>query len=86
MSNVIKLQEKELQSIKENQKQINQVVYNMGALEYQKTQLLPQIEELQKVQNELAVELQEKYGEGNINLETGELTLKESTDSPEPTE
>jgi hypothetical protein len=89
MSNVIKLQEEELQAVKENQNQINQIVYNIGALEYQKTKQLPVLEQLQNAQKELALNLQEKYGEGNINLQTGELTLVDSTESIEssnPTE
>jgi len=89
MSNVIKLQEEELQAVKENQNQINQIVYNIGALEYQKTKQLPVLEQLQNAQKELALNLQEKYGEGNNNLQTGELTLVDSTESIEssnPTE
>ena len=50
MSNVIKLQEEELQAVKENQNQINQTVYNIGALEYQKSKQLPILEQLQNAQ------------------------------------
>jgi hypothetical protein len=89
MSKVIKLQEEEIQSIKENQNQINQVVYNIGALEVQKRNQFPTLEQLQSTQKTLATSLQEKYGEGTINLQEGELTLIDSTESIEssnPTE
>lgn len=83
MSQVIKLQEEELQSIKETQNKITQLIYNLGQLEVQKTNILTQLEEFQLKQSELAKELQGKHGEGNINLETGELTLTESPKSTE---
>ena len=82
----IQLQEKELQEIKETQTKITQLIYGLGQLEVQKTNILTKLEQVQEKQNILAKELQEKHGEGNINLETGELTLKETEDLPEPTE
>lgn len=81
MSQVIKLQEKELQEIKETQLKITQLIYNLGQLEVQKTNVLSQLENVQIEQNKLGKELQDKYGEGNINLETGELTLTETPES-----
>ena len=83
MSKTIKLQEEELQNIKEAQTKITQLIYGLGQLEVQKTNVLTQLEEAQLEQNKLGKELQEKYGEGNINLETGEITL---TEKSEPTE
>ena len=83
MSKTIKLQEEELQNIKGAQTKITQLIYGLGQLEVQKTNVLTQLEEAQLEQNKLGKELQEKYGEGNINLETGELTLTESPKSTE---
>jgi ribosomal protein S3AE len=83
MSKTIKLQEEELQNIKGAQTKITQLIYGLGQLEVQKTNVLTQLEEAQLEQNKLGKELQEKYGEGNINLETGEITL---TEEPESTE
>jgi ribosomal protein S3AE len=83
MSKTIKLQEEELQNIKGAQTKITQLIYGLGQLEVQKTNVLTQLEEAQLEQNKLGKELQEKYGEGNINLETGEITL---TEKPESTE
>jgi len=81
MSKTIKLQEEELQNIKGAQTKITQLIYGLGQLEVQKTNVLTQLEEAQLEQNKLGKELQEKYGEGNINLETGEITLTEKLES-----
>ena len=83
MSKIIKLQEEELQNIKGAQTKITQLIFNLGQLEVQKTNILTQLEEAQLEQNKLGKELQKKYGEGNINLETGELTLTEELESTE---
>lgn len=83
MSQTIKLQKEELQNIKDAQTKITQLIYGLGQLEVQKTNVLTQLENAQVEQNKLGKELQDKYGEGNINLETGEITL---TESPESTE
>jgi uncharacterized protein YdaL len=81
MSQVIKLSKKELSSITETQSKITQLIYNLGQFEVQKTNVLSQLEEVQVRQNKLAAEIQAEHGEGKINLETGELTLTEVTES-----
>lgn len=75
MSQVIKLQENELERIKSTQGDITNLTYSLGQLEVQKASILVEIDKVQAKQNELGKELNDKYGEGNINLETGELTL-----------
>lgn len=84
MSKVTKLSEKELQSLREIQEKNNNIVTSLGQLEVnkiildnQKTSLLEQLSDLQESQNTLAEELQEKYGAGNINIESGEFTAVE---------
>ena len=77
MSQVIKLQENELERIKSTQGDITNLTYSLGQLEVQKASILVEIDKVQVRQNELGKELNDKYGEGNINLETGELTLTE---------
>jgi len=83
MSQIIKLQEKELQDIKDAQTKITQLIYGLGQLEVQKTNILAQLEEAQLKQNTLGKDLQEKYGEGDINLETGEITPPKEPESTE---
>ena len=43
--------------------------------EGQRSSILDGLADLQEKSNKTAKELQDKYGEGNINLETGEFTL-----------
>lgn len=84
MNKVTKLSEKELQGLREIQEKNNNIVMSLGQLEVnkvildnQKTSLLEQLSGLQESQNTLAEELQEKYGVGNINIESGEFTAVE---------
>jgi predicted nuclease with TOPRIM domain len=53
---------------------LGQIEINKSFLENDKKSLLDRYSQLQKVQEELATELTQKYGEGNIDLTTGEFT------------
>ena len=76
-----KLSEKELQTLKEYQEKINIIVVNVGKLDLQinslentKKNLIKEYQEIETSQQKTALELQNKYGEGNIDLESGEFT------------
>ena len=73
----MKVSEKELQILKQLQTKGNQLIFTLGQIEAQKASVFNQIQEVQKEQDKLGKELQEKYGDGNINLETGEFTKTE---------
>ena len=78
----------ELRSIKELQTQYNQTIFELGAAEAQLTVLIQQSDKLkkskeglvsdlmtiEKKESELVATLQEKYGAGNIDPQTGEIT------------
>ena len=78
----------ELQSIKDLQSQYNQTIFEIGAAEAQLIVFHEQIEKLveakkglvsdlktiEQKESELTKSLQEKYGTGSINPETGEIT------------
>ena len=78
----------ELQSIKDLQSKYNQTIFEIGASEAQLIAFRQGIDKLEKAKNglisdlatieqkesELVKSLQEKYGTGNINTETGEVT------------
>jgi len=78
----------ELASIKDLQTQYNRFVFDLGSLEAQlqnlllnkklvedeKTNVLNDIQKLGEKEKELVTSLQEKYGTGDINIETGEIT------------
>tara|TARA_Y100000389_G_C17414036_1_gene492626 strand:- start:1284 stop:1544 length:261 start_codon:yes stop_codon:yes gene_type:complete len=80
----IKLSEEELKTLKDYQKKQNQITFNLGnvdiqkaILEGQRSTILENLANLQEESNKTAKELQDKYGDGNINLETGEFTIVE---------
>jgi chaperonin cofactor prefoldin len=88
MSEVKKLTEEEITQIKELQKQYNKFVFDLGSIEAQlaevnntkafmeteKSNVLGDIKTLTAKEKELLTTLQDKYGMGNINIETGEIT------------
>ena len=88
MSEIKKLTEEEITKIKEMQTQYNKTVFDLGNVEAQlneiathrinmeteKSGILSDLNTLLKHEKELLTSLQEKYGVGNINIETGEIT------------
>jgi hypothetical protein len=84
----LKLTAEELQQIKDLQSKYNQTIFEIGASEAQQIAFQQGINKLQKAkeglvsdlttveqkESELIKSLQEKYGQGNINPETGEVT------------
>jgi hypothetical protein len=70
----------ELQSLKNFQSTRNQIVNDFGVIEFQIQELKTQKEMLVKAlanlkaeENKVSQELQDKYGEGNIDLNSGEF-------------
>lgn len=88
MSEVKKLTAEEIAKIKELQSQYNKFVFELGSMETQlaelahykktlddeKSNILDDIKTLGTKEKELLSTLQEKYGTGSINIETGEIT------------
>ena len=67
--------------MKSIQEQNSQLIVSFGQIEIgiqnldtQKLELIKQLQILKNKENELAKALQVKYGNGNINIETGEFT------------
>jgi len=84
MSKTIKLEEKELEVLREYQNKQNNITFELGnvdiqkaILEGQRSQILEGLATLQEESNKTGKELQEKYGDGNIDLKTGEFTIVE---------
>jgi hypothetical protein len=80
----IKLSEEELTVLKGYQQTQNQITFDLGnvdiqkaILEGQRSQILENLANLQEQSNKTAKELQDKYGDGSINLDTGEFTITE---------
>ena len=88
MSEIKKLTTEELSQIKEMQQQYNKFVFELGSVEAQlqnvlatkelieteKSNVLEDIKKLGEREKELVNGLQAKYGVGNIDIETGEIT------------
>jgi hypothetical protein len=77
------LTQEELTQLNNIQNQQNNLIVNLGSVEYRmfllernKEILKTQILELEKLNNELGQQLTEKYGDGKINLETGEIIIE----------
>jgi hypothetical protein len=47
---------------------------NIQDLELQKEQLIEELSQIKKAELEIGILLQQKYGDANINLSTGEIT------------
>jgi hypothetical protein len=82
MPEVKKLSEEEVQQIKEIKQEYTSLALALGDLELQKanldkekTRLLNHQDQLGNKEVELAKKLTEKYGNGSINIETGEITI-----------
>lgn len=77
----IKLPQEEIDNLKSLQTLQSTLINNFGNLEYQiqvlelqKEKLINQLESLQNKETQISEELNERYGNGNINLDTGVFT------------
>jgi hypothetical protein len=68
-----KLTTEELQIVKDLKQEYTNLAFTLGELEIQKVMLLDTQKELASKEKQIAKQLQEKYGEGTIDLETGEV-------------
>jgi len=69
-----KIQDKELEKVVEQQRELNEVLTNIGVLETQKHGLLHKVAALNKDIEDTKSDLEGKYGAININLEDGTYT------------
>jgi len=83
-----KLTQEEIQSIQDLQARYNQTIFEIGAAEAQlivfqeqmnklnedKKNLVSDLKSIEQKESELVKSLQEKYGQGNIDIQTGEIT------------
>jgi hypothetical protein len=68
-----KLTAEELQTVKDIRQEYTNLAYALGDLELQKATLLENQKTLVSREKQIAKQLQEKYGDGTIDLETGEI-------------
>lgn len=77
MSETKKITAEQLETLVKTQRELNEVLVNIGVVESQKHGLLHQLAEVNKASEEFKVELQNEYGSININLEDGSYVLAE---------
>jgi len=70
----MKIKEEQLNKIKEQQSNLNNVLHEIGILESTKHSHLHHIAEMNKDIEKLKNDLEEEYGQVNINLEDGSYT------------
>ena len=68
----MKITDKELEVLKEQEKKKNALAHDIGALESRKHKLLHLLDEIIEHQETTFEEIEESYGKININLEDGE--------------
>ena len=74
------LTQEEIQSLKNIQTTQNSLINSLGLLEYriqvlelEKQKLKQQLQNQLKEEEQIGIQLQQKYGDGNIDLEKGEF-------------
>lgn len=82
MAEVKKLTQEELQELKNIQESINSAVIELGQIELLKLELKARreavdsyLQQIREREAGLAVQLEQIYGKGNIDLQTGEIVL-----------
>ena len=78
MAKAKKITKKELESIKDVQQKTNAILLDVGYLETQKTGLIAAHAEAAKGLQVIKTELEEKYGQVNIDLKDGSYTVIET--------
>ena len=78
---VNKIEEQELSKVKEQTGKIQQCVLDLGSLEVKKTEIMQAYAEFLKELDVTKKELEEKYGQVNIDLSDGSYTLIENKDA-----
>ena len=74
------LTKEEIENLASLQQQQNDLIFNLGQTEYQldffenrKKEIYQQLGALEGKQTETAQEIEKKYGQGSVNLESGEF-------------
>ena len=80
---VKKITEEQLETLSKQQKDLSDILTNIGILESQKHSYLHQLADVNKSVEDFKLELQEQYGNVNINLLDGSYTEIENTEKTE---
>jgi len=78
----MKIKEEQLNTIKDQQAKINDLINQIGILEANKHGVLHEMAAVNQEINEYKKELEEEYGSININVEDGSYTVIEQESEP----
>tara|TARA_R110001592_G_scaffold137934_2_gene356330 strand:- start:3387 stop:3662 length:276 start_codon:yes stop_codon:yes gene_type:complete len=81
--NAKKITAEELENVQSLQKEVNNLLLNIGNAEIVKNQLVAKHVKMQEDWNSLTASLEEKYGSVNISLEDGTLSELKKEDTVE---
>ena len=73
--------EDQLKTVSDQQNELSNHLRNIGVLEVQKSNILGQVEEISKKIEKTKKELEEEYGQINIDLKDGSYTEIEKEDA-----
>ena len=76
-----KISEDQLTKVRDQQQKLNEMLRTLGVLDVQKQNLRNQIEDVSKEIEGTKAELEEEYGQVNINLEDGTYSEIEKEDA-----
>lgn len=76
-----KISEDQLTKVRDQQQQLNEMLRTLGVLDVQKQNLRNQIEDVSKEIEATKAELENEYGQVNINLEDGTYSEIEKEDA-----
>ena len=77
MAKVVNLEKKDLERIRSYQEKTNNIVISLGQLELQKARIYKMVHDLETENANLGNELTKKYGEGDIDINKGTITIEE---------
>tara|TARA_R100001129_G_scaffold167023_1_gene134407 strand:- start:331 stop:588 length:258 start_codon:yes stop_codon:yes gene_type:complete len=83
MAEIKKIEDKELESVKEQTNKIQRCILDIGSLEVKKVEVMQAYEAFLKDLDVTKKELEEKYGSVNINLTDGSYEEVKAEDTTE---
>jgi hypothetical protein len=82
MAETIKLTKEELQNLVEVQQKLNNITLNLGNAELAKQVMFTEYSKVKVDFDAVAKELEEKYGQVNVNLADGSISPIDSSENP----
>jgi hypothetical protein len=82
MAETVKLTKEELQNLVEVQQKLNNITLNLGNAELAKQVMFTEYSKVKVEFDAVAKELEEKYGQVNVNLTDGSISPIDSSENP----